>query len=281
MDSPIDVIENRISLLDSIIVFEDIIDEYLSETYTDEEIQEMDILSFRKRQLDSLQYRFAELYNLNVLSPQNGFSILQVKDNVDLNIKKYIHRFLSYKSVTGGSNANADGSAELFEDISANAVKNFLGDGSKVIMVGEGRSNLTIERLNEISNLIVEKPGVYHNLPGRAKDDGVDFIVYKPLDIRNTGNLIILGQACVGKHFEEKKVIHQRWQDEYITFAIKPPTTLLSVVYFLESDKLRSVHSEFGNSIVFDRGRILKFYDISDDLLNTRIIDFVIANIND
>lgn len=281
MDTTIDIIENRISLLDSFIVFEEIIDEYLSETHTDEEIQEIDILSFRKRQLDSLQYRFAELYNLNVLTAENGFSVLKVEDNQDLNIKKYIHRFLSYKSVTGGKNANVDGSAELFEDISANAVRNFLGDGSKVIMVGEGRSNLTIERLSEISKLIVEKPGVYHNLPNRAKDDGVDFIVYKPFDKRNTGNLIILGQACVGKHFEDKKVIHQRWQDEYITFAIKPPTTLLSVVYFLESDRLRAVHSEFGNSIIFDRGRILKFYDISDETLNNRIMDFVIANIND
>ncbi len=275
MDTAIDIIEDRISLIDSFINFEEIINEYLSETHTDEELQEIDILSFRKRQLDSLQYRFIKLYNLNILTSENGYCTLKVNDVLNLNIKNYLHRFLTYKSITGGSNANLDGSAELFEDISANAVKNFLGEGSKSIMIGEGRANLTEDRLKEISLEINENPGIFYNLPNKAKDDGVDFIVYKPIDERNIGNLIILGQACVGKHFKDKKTIYQRWQDEYITFAIKPPTTLLSVVYFLESNKLRNVHSEFGNSIIFDRGRILRYYDTSDENLNNRIIDFI------
>lgn len=271
----IDIIENRISLLESSVEFKEIIDEYLSETFDEDEIEAMDKLEFRKNRLSQIQYRFTEMYDLNILSPENGFSILTVEDNEDINIKKYLHRFLSFKSITGGANANADGSAELFENISANSVKKFLGDGAKIIMVGEGRSSLTPERLIQISNLINENEGVHVNLPNRAKDDGVDFIVYKPIDARNIGNLIILGQACVGKHYNDKKVIHQRWQDEYITFAIKPPTTLLSVVYFLEPDKLRQVHSEFGNSIVFDKARIIKYYDTTDTILNNKIIEFV------
>lgn len=271
----IDIIENRISLLEPFIKFEEIINGYLSETFPEDEIEAMSKLEFRKNQLSQLQYRFTEMYNLNILSPENGFSILKVEDNEEINIKKYLHRFLAFKSITGGTNANADGSAELFEYISANAVKKFLGDGAEIIMVGEGRSNLTTERLIQISNDIKEVEGVFTNLPARAKDDGVDFIVYKPLDSRNIGNLIVLGQACVGKHYNDKKTIYQRWQDEYITFAIKPPTTLLSVVYFLDSDKLRQVHSEFGNSIVFDRARIIKYFDTTDAVLNNRIIEFV------
>jgi len=271
----IDIIENRISLLEPFIEFEEIIDEYLSETFPEDEIESMNKLEFRKNQLNQLQYRFTEMYDLNILSPENGFSVLKIEDDEDINVKKYLHRFLSFKSITGGANANVDGSAELFECISANAVKKFLGDGAEIIMVGEGRSRLTSERLIQISNLINENEGVHFNLPDRAKDDGVDFIVYKPIDTRNIGNLIILGQACVGKHYNDKKVIHQRWQDEYITFAIKPPTTLLSVVYFLEPDKLRQVHSEFGNSIIFDKARIIKYYNPNETELNDRIIEFV------
>lgn len=271
----IDKIENKISLLDPTIDFQEVIDSYLSETLPEEEIEEIDILEFRKNQVFSLQYRFGEMYNLSILTPENGFSTLNVLDDDSINVKKYLHRFLIYKTITGGKEANTDGSAELFEYISANAVKNFLGKGAKVIMVGEGRDNLTEERLTSIINDLREKPGRYYNLPNRAKDDGVDFIAYKPLDGRDVGNLVVLGQACVGKYFNEKKAIHQRWEDEYITYAIKPPTTLLSVVHYLESDQLRKVHSEFRNSLVFDRARIIKYYDPSDDDLNGRIVDFV------
>ncbi len=275
----IDVIENRISLLEPHIEFEEIIDEFLSETFPEEEIETINRLEYRKNQLTQLQFRFTEMYNLNILTPENGFSILNVEDNEEVNIKKYLHRFLAFKSETGGTNANIDGSAELFEYISANAVKNFLGEGAEIVMVGEGRSNLTEERLRQISNDIKENEGIFSNLPQRAQDDGVDFIVYKPLDGRNIGNLIVLGQACVGKHYNDKKAIYQRWQDEYITFAIKPPTTLLSVVYFLDSEKLRRAHSQFGNSMVFDRARIIKYYSPTDDDLNKSIIDFVNKNI--
>ncbi len=277
----IDIIENSISLLNTSIEFEEIIDSYLSGVSTDEEIKGDDRLSYRKRKLDQLQYRFKKIYNLDILCPENGCSVLNVKCSSNLRVKMYLHRFLSFKNSTGGGNANADGSAELFEDISANAVKNYLGDGSKSIMVGEGRANLTETRLKQISKEIHENTGLYDNLPNQAKDDGVDFIVYKPIDERNVGNLVILGQACIGKNFRLKKSIRQRWQNEYITYAVKPPTTLLSIVCFLEADELKKVHSDFDNSIVFDKGRIMKYYNTNDKDLNSRIINFVNENIND
>jgi hypothetical protein len=277
----INLIENRISLLESPIEFEEIVDDYLSETFSEEEIKAIDKLSFRKDKIEELHNRFTEIYGMDILEPEDGFSILNVKDCERFYAKKYLHRFLSYKCKTGGANASVDGSAELFEKISANAAKNYLGNDAKIIMVGEGRVNLTEERLKQISNEMYENLGVYCNLPNRAKDDGVDFIVYKPFDTRNIGNLVILGQACVGKHYTDKNPIYQRWQDEYITYAVKPPTTLLSVVYFLDADLIRKLHSKFHNSIVFDRGRIMKYYNTADNVLNNQIIDFVTTNIDD
>ncbi|CAA0169756.1 hypothetical protein NACSLCCMFF_160013 [Tenacibaculum maritimum] len=279
----IDEIENRISLLDEYIDFEEIIDIYIDETPNDEndaDIDDIDMLEYRKKQALSLLYRFKEIYELNILSPENGYSILNIAEDENLNIKKYLHRFLAYKSKTGGKGANSDGSAELFEYISANAVKSFFGKGTNVIMVGEGRSSLTVEVLKNITQKLKEYSGVYHNLPNRAKDDGVDFIVYKPIDKRDVGNIIVLGQACVGKHYNQKNPIYERWENEYITYAVKPPTTLLSLVYYLDADELRKVHSKFRNSLVFDRARIIKYFDSSDTALNERIVDFVDNNIN-
>lgn len=277
----IDIIENNISLLDSSIKFDDIINNYLSENFSYNEIREMDLLEFRKDKIRQLQFRFANIYKMDILSPEDGYSILNVDDREGFNIKKYLHRFLSFKSLTGGAGANADGSAELFEYISANAVKNYLGKGARTIMVGEGKKALTKVRLKEIVDILNEREGRDYNLPEKAKDDGVDFIVYKPLDTRNIGNIIILGQACVGKHYNNKKPIYDRWKNEYIIYYVRPPVVLLSVVYYLNESDLRKVHSDFFNAIVFDRGRIMNFYDTSDDNLNKRIIKFVNKKINE
>jgi len=276
-----DIIENNISLLKTSIEFEDVIKDCLSEKFPDGEISEMDMLGYRRDKLNQLQYRFSNIYNLDILSPENGFSILNIDDSEDFKIKRYLHRFLSYKSLTGGEGANSDGSAELFELISANAVKNYLGNGAETIMVGEGSKALTETRLEDIVGILREKGGVFHNLPKKAKDDGVDFIVYKTFDARYVGNIIILGQACVGKHYNNKKPIRDRWKTEYITYSVKPPITLLSVVYYLDETNLRKVHSEFDNAIVFDRGRIMKYYDTTDVDLNDKIIDFVNKEISE
>lgn len=277
----IDIIENNISLLKTSIDFEEIIDDCLSEKFSESEISEMDLLGYRRDKVRELQYRFSNIYNLDVLTPENGFSILNIDKSEDYKIKKYLHRFLSYKSITGGEGANSDGSAQLFELISANAVKNYLGSGAETIMVGEGKEALTKERLKEIIDILKEKDGVVHNLPNMAKDDGVDFIVYKTIDIRDVGNIIILGQACVGKHYNDKKAIRERWKVEYITYSIRPPMSLLSVVYFLDESDLRKVHSDFNNAIVFDKGRIIKYYNTEDVDLNDKIINFVNDKISD
>jgi hypothetical protein len=276
----LDYFENNISLLGATIEFEELVDIFLSENYPESDIEGIDKLGFRRDKLFQLQYRFSNFYDLDIFVPENGYSLINIiKDDI-INPKKYLHRFLSYKTLTGGDNANNDGSAKLFEDISANAVKNFLGEGAKSIMVGEGRENLTFGKLDQISVDLKENKGVYNNLPPMAKDDGVDFIVYKPLDDRNVGNLLILGQACIGKNFNQKKPIKSRWRCEYINYAVKPPLTLLSIVSFVESIELRKIHSEFDDAIIFDRGRILKYFDSSDVELNERIINFVENNIH-
>ncbi len=279
----IDRIENGISLLDDVIDFEEIIDEYLSENGLDYGEDGIDInpVEFRTDKATSIIERFADIYDFNIITPENGFCTLSLSTNKDVTAKKYLHRFLTYKNKTGGTGANADGSAILFEKISANAVRNYLGDGSQIIQVGEGRERLTEDVLQQIALELNENSGVFNNLPTRAQDDGVDFIVYKPFDDRDIGNVIILGQACVGTHYQNKKEIYQRWKDEYITYAVKPPITLLSVVSYLDSTELKKIHSQFGNSIVFDRGRIMRYYDSSETALNVEIQSWIKENISE
>jgi len=279
----IDRIENGISLLDKVIDFEEIINGYLSVNGLDysEDGIDIDPVEFRTDKANSIIKRFSDIYDFNIITPENGFCTLSLSTDENVAAKKYLHRFLTYKNRTGGDGASSDGSAILFEKISANAVKNYLGDGSQTILIGENRERLTEDVLKQIATELNENPGVFNNLPIRAQDDGVDFIVYKAFDDRNIGNVIILGQACVGKHYQNKKEIYQRWKDEYISYAVKPPITLLSIVSYLDSTDLRVIHSQFGNSIVFDRGRIMRYYDSSDIKLNVEIQSWVEKNINE
>ncbi len=273
----VNYLDNRISLTKPAIDLGEFITEYLSENHADllEDNNSFDELEYRKDNIMSLQDRFIDYYGIEI-NPEDGYSILTIDtENEENKIKRYLHRFLTYKSLVGGKGANSDGSAKLFEAISANSVRSFIGDNTAIIMIGEGRNNLTAEQLNNISSKMEEKIGTIRDLPSQAKDDGVDFIVFKPFDSRNVGNLVVLGQACVGKSFKSKKPIKKRWKSKYIDFAVQPPATLLSVVCFLEKEELKNIHSEFDDAIVFDRGRIMKYYDVTDTELNDKIISFV------
>lgn len=276
MMNDINNIENRLSLFKESIAIEDLVDEYLCEESLDYNPNE-----FRASIANSIIERFTDIYNLNIISTENGNSTFVISTDQNIKAKKYLHRFLTYKNITGGEGANSDGSVALFERISANAVRYYLGANAKIILVGECGECLTEKVLREISIELNEKSGTFDDLPVRAKDDGVDFISYKPFDNRNIGSIVILGQACVGKHAIDKKPIKDRWKVDYIKYAIRPPLTLLSVVEYLDAGKLKSVHSDFNGAIVFDRGRIMRYYDSSDSTLNADIQSWVITNITE
>lgn len=273
----VDALENKLSLLNDSIEFEDIVDDFLCSSGIDNTSPD----EFRANAAVTIIKRFRDIYNLDVISSENGHSTLVISTDQTTKAKKYLHRFLTYKNETGGEGASSDGSAALFERISANAVRNYLGGDAKNILVGEGGSRLTEDVLKDITTKLNEAPGVFSNLPERAQDDGVDFITYKPFDGRNTGNIVVLGQACVGRNATNKKPIKKRWKNDYIKFAVHPPLTLLSVVEYMDTEKLKAVHSEFDGAIVFDRGRIMKYFDSSDTKLNTDISDWVETHIND
>ncbi len=165
----IDSIENKLFLTKDSIDFKEVVDEFLGENPPEEEI---DKLEFRKAKTDALLYRFKTIYGLDILEPQDGCSVFNVKKEDEYLIKRCLHRFLVHKSKRGGTGASSDGSGKLFEEISANAVKNFLGENAKSILTGEAGDNLSPEFLKKITTTLQEKEGVYHNLPPQAKDDG-------------------------------------------------------------------------------------------------------------
>ncbi len=272
----INEIELEISLLENEIDFNFIIDDYLHENYADDEIE------VRRLMFNELNNRFEQIYKFhNLIQPTNGYSEILVDHGEAFEAQKNLHFFLCKKEKQGGTNASSDGSAELFEKISLNAVANFLEVSREdCLIIGEGRTNLTEQALDDIVDKLKERKGHYNNLPAKAKDDGVDFIVYKPIDTRNVGNLVILGQACVGKSYTSKKPIKERWLNEYIDFPIHP-LTLLSIVNFKDKDELKKLHSEFHRAIIFDRGRILQYFDYNDMPLNEEIKNYIQSNLLD
>ncbi|MCT4599462.1 MAG: hypothetical protein N4A32_00990 [Marinifilaceae bacterium] len=277
----IEYIDCNLNLIRSNINFKDLVDESVSSCISieNENLDEYDV-RYREECFNAINNRFKKDYELDIFSIEDGYTKLSIQDG-EIE-KKNLHKFLVYHSFNGGENAKSNGAGSLFERISANSVKNFLGKNSKYILVGEDGRNLNKEALEDYAKELSEKFGHCNNLPTKAQDDGVDFIVYKPIDRRNVGNIIVLGQACVGKNFKRKKQIHKRWLNEYINFAITP-LCLLSTVQYLENDDLRNIHSEFGSAIIFDRLRIIKYYNIEDESLNEDICNFVenFININE
>lgn len=283
----IDYIENRINLTEETIDVNSLIDDYLNEADYDDNTDYMNLSNnyddvktennheTRLYIAEKLLYRFKEIYKMDVISFDNGFTTIIVNQKSLYQNKIVVHRFLTVKSIEGGSHSNVDGSDKLFEKISALSAKSFIGYDSKIIYTGQGTGRLTQDRLSNICNEMKEPKGIFDNLPSEAKDDGVDFIIFKEIDSRNLGNIILLGQSFSGKNIKNKKVQNQRWLKEYILYHVKSIHCALFIVHYFETCSLKRAQSDFENTFVFDRGRILRYYPDTDEL-TSEILDYLI-----
>ena len=277
-------IEYELSLFEYSINFEELLEKILAEdpdnpdnpNNPDNHNKNVSLSEKRISYFDALQYRFKDIYDLDILNFDNGDARLTINQEEKFTIKKYLHKFLLHFDNNGATGVQPEIS-KLFEKISMNAVKNYLGKNSKGLLTP---CKLNKHSLECIAKTLSEQFGTINNLPPHTKDAGVDFIVYKPIDTRKKGNVVILGQATLGRHFHKKKSINiTKWQ-EFIPFAITP-IRCLSIVEYLTSEKLKSEQNEFEKAIVFDRGRLIKYYHPDEDkTLNDEITKFITNSIN-
>lgn len=146
--------------------------------------------------------------------------------------------------------ADATNGTKLFENISAQALKNFIEGEVYALGFPEGKGFNSY--LDEISKLCNEQRGMPAD--GSYKDDGVDVVGYKLFGDHRSGNLYVLLQCAAGIHWKMKKKIElNRWTNYIIWY---PENIILSIstVDYVTQKEWDKQSSSFG--MLLDRLRI-------------------------
>ena len=139
---------------------------------------------------------------------------------------------------------------KLFENISANALKNFLN--GEVYALGFPAGKGLNAYLAELAEFCCEKI----NLPAHHdyKDDRVDVIGYKLFNDGRPANMYVLLQCAAGQNWRNKQKIElNRWTN-YIIWYRETIILSISTVDYVERDEWDKYASDYG--MLIDRLRI-------------------------
>ena len=151
-----------------------------------------------------------------------------------------------------GADDNSGGT-KLFEKISAETLKNFIG--GSVYSLGFPTGKGFNEYLDDLSKVCIEN----RNMPsdGSYKDDGVDVVGFKLFEDNRGANLYILMQCAAGKHWKSKTPISlNRWTN-YIVWYPENIIQSISTVEFVSKKDWEKRVSTYG--MLIDRVRIFNF----------------------
>lgn len=151
-----------------------------------------------------------------------------------------------------GANDNSGGT-KLFEQISANALQNFIG--GEVCTLGFPANTGLNDSLDRISGICFEQRNM--RADGTYNDDGVDVVGYKLFGDQRSSNLYVLLQCAAGKHWTAKKPIClNRWTN-YLVWYSDNIITSISTVEFVQPQDWNKRTSTYG--MLLDRLRIQNY----------------------
>ncbi len=145
------------------------------------------------------------------------------------------------------------GGTKLFENISANVLKNFINGDTYTLGFPENK------RFNDYLDEIALNCFEERNMPAQGiyKDDGVDVVGYKTFNDGRGASLYILLQCAAGKHWASKKPINlNRWTN-YILWYSENIIQSISTVEYVEQKNWSKHSSTYG--MLIDRSRIYNF----------------------
>ena len=152
-----------------------------------------------------------------------------------------------------GANDYSSGGANLFERISAHALKNFIN--GEVYTLGFPAAKGFNDNLDEIALLCNETR--FLKADSGYKDDGVDVVGYKLFADGRSSNLYVLLQCAAGKHWTSKKaIVMNRWI-KYLDWYSDNIIQSISTVEYVEQKIWNKNSSTFG--MLLDRLRIFNF----------------------
>lgn len=153
-----------------------------------------------------------------------------------------------YYSYFGAGDASVG--TKLFEKISAQSLKNFIG--GEVYSLGFPEGKGLNDYLDEFISYCFETRGTPAN--GDYKDDGVDVIGFKLFQDKRSANLYILLQCAAGIHWRTKKKIELNRWTKYIFWYPECIISSIATVDYVSQKDWEKQNSSFG--MLIDRVRI-------------------------
>jgi hypothetical protein len=162
----------------------------------------------------------------------------------------------------------------FFERVVTLLVRSYLGTDSQALHIGSPREEEIGSRFMDAMKVLHERSGDWHwspeeglpaDGPAGTGDEGVDFVVWKPIDNR-PGKIFVLGQCACGDDWEEKFDdinLEKLWK------WIRPrpfpdPIRVFATPHHLSDGHLREAQREAG--LVLDRARLSLFAEkLADD----------------
>ena len=201
---------------------------------------------------DDVDSWLSELAKRSILYKDPIYTVSNNKVKPNYNWKDIPEYFLCLFYSFYGAN-DYSGGTNLFEKISANALKNFI-NGEIYTLGFPARLNFN-QHLDEIAKCCSEQRGMPAN--NSYKDDGVDVLGVKSFGDNRSSNLYILLQCAAGRHWTAKKpIILNRWTN-YIVWYPENLIQSISTVEFVEQKDWDKHSSTFG--MLLDRIRIYNF----------------------
>lgn len=168
--------------------------------------------------------------------------------------------------------AGIDGS-ELFEELSAEAVRCYLGERSKSLVFGTAAHGRGFEaKVNDLCVRSGEGDGFCdHVSTGRRKKDGkLDVVAWTPFSDGKSSKLLIFGQCKTGTHYKDQ--LPQLQPDVFCSKWFRSQPAVLPVRAFFVTEALpRSLWRDkaMDAGLLFDRCRIVDFVgrDVSGEVV--------------
>jgi len=168
-----------------------------------------------------------------------------------------------------------DDGTKLFERLSNEAVKSYLGGDAEVIGFPNGKN--LINQIRSISQRTSESIG--HRFPKpKDKDKGVDIIAWKPHGDKRPNQIVLLLQCGAGVNFSQKKPISIKAWKEFIHWSAEPVLGIM-IPFIVSSESLTELTDDY--NLIFDRVRIYKaVYNkhLSDNTLRKQILNWCKSN---
>lgn len=206
---------------------------------------------------------FSELIDRNYNLPTSFYELKGNTIYPNYSWMEYPEYFLCLYFSYAGASHDPNGT-KLFERISANTIKNFIG--GEIFTFGFPSNKNLNDFLNDVVPVCYEERGVRAN--NDYKDDGVDVLCYKTFDDNKSSNLYVLLQCAAGNNWKSKRPIHiGRWTT-YLLWSSNNILTSISTTDYVSTRQWSKSASDFG--ILLDRNRILSWYIKSIDIILRR-----------